>query len=317
MESQIFQLVAIKGRFYAPRDRYYALFLIVLNEVMNCVESAAIVVSVYSELFQTELSHSWRTFESKINELKYRNQYAPIVTHDLQDRLKELMLGPGFYEELMKAARANATKQLAKIFHMIFMRSLKDSDLEIETAVEWIKEKDFEAPQEQEPSSPQSKVENVAESSPAGITLPVSLVLDPIGGKAVTELKPKDRIMVRIIPQGERANYFIDLMRLRGEKNILPCPMTIESIKADALGLVIRGKIDENLYGEATETEKVLVQIAAEKTVEEPQKVAKAIPKDPTKMVKEESEKNKNPMLVILAVSVLLLGLLVYLLITL
>lgn len=309
-------LIAIKGRLHSPKDRYYGLFLLLINEETNLIESGSVVLSVYSELFQTELNHSWRAFENKINELKYRNQYAPLITQDLQDRLKNLMVREDFYEELMKSIRAEATKQLAKTFQVIFNRSIRDPDLEIEVALEWLKREDLEAPNPVE-INPQEEPKNLS-TDKSGVSLAVSLVLDPIRGKSVVDLKPKDQIMVRIIPMGERANYFIDLMQLRGEKNILPCAMTIESITPSPSGWIIRGKIDENLYGELTETENVMVQLAPQQKLENPAVKSTKNPEKISKPKEKISEKRPNRSIVILvSLSLLLLGVLVYLLVSL
>ncbi len=311
-------LIAIKGRFHAPQERYYALFLFILNPEAGYVETATIVVSVYSDLYRLEPRHSWREFENKINELKYHNQYSPVITADLQDRLKSLTMNEDFFSEVMKCVRANATAQLEKMLLLIFQRAVRDNEMTIETAIETVDPAELNAPPE---VAPEIKPSTTSGSAPidTGVTLNVTLVLAPVGGKPVTELKSGDIIMVRIVPMNERANFFIDTMKLRGEKSIKPCPMVLESLNPTDAGLLIRGRLDDNLYGIVTESEKVLVQLyegpAIDKDKKENTDVAAPRRKNPqTATIREKDSNGKSNLPLVLsgAAALLLLSALAY-----
>jgi hypothetical protein len=91
------------------------------------------------------------------------------------------------------------------------------------------------------------------------VILPVKPIVAPVKGKPIYELRVGDKLMVYVQPQSDRANYYIDLLELREDKEIKPTPGEIIDIKAgsgknnptDILTLISPG-----IYGKFTEAEK-------------------------------------------------------------
>jgi hypothetical protein len=91
------------------------------------------------------------------------------------------------------------------------------------------------------------------------VILSVKPIVAPVRGKPIYELRVGDKLMVYVQPQSDRANYYIDLLELREDKEIKPTPGEVIDIKAgsgknsstDILTLISPG-----IYGKFTEAEK-------------------------------------------------------------
>lgn len=83
-------------------------------------------------------------------------------------------------------------------------------------------------------------------------------ILSPVKGKPLYELKIGDKIMARIVPNSDRANYFIDLMDLRTDGGLKPIPCEIIDIKSGGKNapVDILMQIGPGIYGKCSESEK-------------------------------------------------------------
>src|SRR5208337_856399 len=91
------------------------------------------------------------------------------------------------------------------------------------------------------------------------VILPVKPIVAPIKGKPIYELRVGDKLMIYIQAISDRANYYIDYLGLREDKEIAPTMAQVIDIKAgsgknnptDILTLISPG-----VYGKFTEIEK-------------------------------------------------------------
>lgn len=135
---------------------------------------------------------------------------------------------------------------------------MKDEEFRLELDFEGVSEEDLSS-SENIPEEPGAQTEG---QSPDGLYLPIKLLLDPVAGRNVTELKTGDKLMVGIVPDSERANYFIDIMKLRGENGKLkPASLEISQINYIGTNIEIIGKLDEGVFGKVVEEEKILVRL--------------------------------------------------------
>jgi len=246
-------LLALKGRFRAPNMRYYGKFFFLINQKSSFIDVALVVITASADLYNnTTITESWKKFESDINKIKYENRYSQAITSEFQAIFKQIMVDKNFYAELMKAIYAPKIEPLNFILSNIFRRIIKDDEFSLESHVE-------SAVLEEE--SPEASEAADSGSELSGTYLPIKLDLDPITGKNVRDVRPDEKIMVRIIPQGDRANLFIDQAGLRAENGFVkPAIFTVTSVTFPGKGVELVGKLAENVYGRILEEQNVLVR---------------------------------------------------------
>ena len=255
------ELTAIKGRFKASEQKVFGLFFLILNNESSFVDTAGIIASIHSEIYDTDLSDSFHDFENRITMLKYKGNYHQKVTLDLQDTLKSVALDQEFYEDLKKSAAKGNKNGVKHSIVTLISRVLHDSTVIAEVSLEDVTHEQVKAANSTPAEEPVQ-----ADSAPKtdGVTLDVSLVLAPVGGKLVTDLSPGDRIMVRIAPSSDKSEYFIDLLNLRGEKGVKPVAAKVVSLDEGSGVTSVRVQIDDGVFGKVSEEEKVLVRLAEE-----------------------------------------------------
>ena len=281
-------LLAIKGRFRAPETKLFGLYFLMLNQDGGFIENTAIIASVHPEIYNDTLEAGFSSFENKINRLKYDGKCKQDSTHDLQETLNSVILDEEFYKDLDKSVKKKNMKGIAHSMTTLISRVLHDSqvttDIEIQDVTNQYLEK---AREEAEAAEADSKPATSSKET----TLDISLVLAPVGGKLVTDLKPGEKIMVRISPVNDRAEYYFDLLGLRNEKGISPAPAELISITGGSAGSEIKVKIADGVFGKVTEEEKVLVRLHNEK--DEAKKKEK---KEPGAKQRTSAQKSKTPL---------------------
>ncbi len=251
-------MIAIKGRFKAPEAKYFGLFVLMLNQEAGYIDTAAIVVSVHSDIYELAPSESWSKYEGKIQRLKYEGQYTQTVTIDLQETLKNLTMDQEFYNDLMHSVKGKDVAGLKHTLGTLINRVLGDQRTGIDLSIEEVSKDQL--------TSDEAIADQAIDTAPAapqeqGVILPVSLVIAPVGGKAIDEIKEGDKIMVRLSSQSDKAEYFIDLLGLRTEKGVKPTMGEIISKTTSGKTNEIKVKLDENVFGTVVEEEKVLVRM--------------------------------------------------------
>jgi hypothetical protein len=89
--------------------------------------------------------------------------------------------------------------------------------------------------------------------------IPSSLVLSPVRGKLLYELKIGDKIMLRLNPKSEIGNFYNEYFNLKTpEGKLKTIPGEVIDIKSDSKSLPVNilTRIDERIYGVATEEER-------------------------------------------------------------
>jgi hypothetical protein len=103
-----------------------------------------------------------------------------------------------------------------------------------------------------------------ADSEQAGVVrdvIDVDLVLAPVSGTPLLELREGDIIMVRINDKTTKGNYYIDFLGSRVNGEVVPSPAEVVELSRDKDGAyVIMCKLDEEIFGKAIEPESVKVK---------------------------------------------------------
>jgi hypothetical protein len=248
-------VIAVKGRFRAPNQRYYGQFFYLINNKGGYIDIASVVITgnpdVYNALTPTD---SWKKYESLINKLKYENKYSQAITNEFQAKLKQLALDKQYFADLMQAVVNNKAETLNFVLANFYRRVIKDEEFYLEGHTE-------KAALDGNEDAPATEATDLG--GPEGVYLPVKLDLDPISGKDVKEIRPGDKILVRILPETERANAFIDGAGLRTESGFVrSAPFTITSVIYPGVGVELIGKLKDGIYGKIVEEQNVLVRMA-------------------------------------------------------
>ncbi|MBN1532202.1 MAG: hypothetical protein JXA20_06030 [Spirochaetes bacterium] len=252
----------VKGRFKSPSMNLYGQIMIIFKNE-NTIDSYAVVASTYSEIYNMEPHEEWNRYEEYIADVKWKGNFNANITHSIMDHIKalsdEVKLLKEFYQSVYKYDYSNVD---ITIFDLI-NRVLHDKSLILETGIQEVTQRDYyetkknrDKKGEEEPAQ---KSEGSAATEDAAVILPVKPIVSPVRGKPIYELKIGDKIIIKIQAISDRANYFIDLLDLREDKQIRPIPAEVIDIKAGSGKkdpVEILTLIGSGIYGKFTEEEK-------------------------------------------------------------
>jgi hypothetical protein len=263
-------IIIIKGRFKSAPMNLYGQFLVIFNNNKQ-FESYNIVVSTFSDAYELEPHLGWDKFEESIINMKWKGNFNASMTSSLMDQFKKLAEDYKGVELLFDNAYNYDYDNMDITLYDMINRIIHDKNLVLETGIQELSQEEFlrtkenrgknketqEEPRESEPSEFENQL---AEGS---VILPIKAIVAPVRGKSIYELKIGDKIMVRILPNSDRANYFIDLLGLRDdtqrdEKKIKPTPAEVIDIKkgsAKREPVEILVEIGPGLYGKLVEDE--------------------------------------------------------------
>ncbi len=250
----------VKGRFKATAISMYGQFTLVFKSDKQ-FDTFNSVVSTYSDLYNLEPHEDWMKYREYIANVKWKGNFNRTMTASVMDQFKK------FSEEMNSisllydnVADYDYNSMDITLFDLV-NRVVHDKNLVLETAIQEISPSDYrsaltETATKAEDSGTSDEVFSVDDGA---VILPVKPIVAPVRGKPIYELRVGDRLMVYILPQSDRANYFIDLLNLRPDNEIIPTPAEVIDIKAgsgknnptDILTLIAKG-----IYGKFTEAEK-------------------------------------------------------------
>ena len=256
-------LMIVKGRFKAASINLFGQFILIFKN-RNEFDTFNAVISTYSDLYNLEPHEEWTKYREYISNVKWKGNFNASMTSSIMEHLKkfsEEMNSISLLYDIVCDYDYNAMD--TAIFDLI-NRIIHDKTLVLETAIQEI------TPNEFREAVSGKDAKSAPEDAPAGadsqfaveddaVILPVKPIVAPVRGKPIYELRVGDKLMVYLQPQSDRANYFIDQLGLREDKEIKATPGEVIDIKAgsgknnpiDILTLIAPG-----IYGKFTETEK-------------------------------------------------------------
>lgn len=292
-------LLALKGRFRAPNAHYYGQFFFIINQANGFLDLASVIITTGSDLYTAlNPTDDWKKYEGLINKLKYENKYAQAITTEFQGKLKQLSIDKQFFTDLIKALHSGKTDGVTFLLSGFFRRAIKDEEFYLEAVTEEASMSDAAEP----------AADAAAPADPDGLYLPVKLDLDPISGKDVKDIRPGDKILVRVLPQTERANSYIDSANLRTESGFIKsAPFTITSVTYPGVGVEFVGRLADGVYGRIVEEQNVLVR-----TGEAPKKSGPAPQAQAASQASLPGDKKQKILIAGGVVGVIFLGIILY-----
>jgi hypothetical protein len=270
----------LKGRFRAVETNTYGQFMIYLNERDQRVENVVAIASHYSTAFDFDPHLPWHEFEEDIINKKWKGEFATGLSQQLQSYL-ENALEYDRGNELYHLVKNLEQMKIESLLQAILMKPLADKNILIETDSEFLTKEAMNATRDardarragvsagQEGFSKSAGPSNSAKAAGASPgradavkdVVDVDLVLAPVSGTSLTDLREGDIVMVRINDKTAKGSYYVDLLGTRENGEVAPSPAEVLEISRDRDGAyVILCGIDEGVVGKAIEAEPVKVK---------------------------------------------------------
>jgi hypothetical protein len=257
-------LTIIKGKFKAPASSSFGLFIAFMDNLSKNVERFDVLASHFSTVFENNINIPWSEQEELITKMKWKGEYANNLTHDVQASLEDLFEpGTGRGLDIWQALKKLQVSKAVAVFEEYLMRPTGDKQVKCEIAIETVNKSDIEQiKKERTEKNSQDLLKssgaasethssdglNIAESA---VVLDVDIVLSPISGVLLTELKQGDKILVKISETTSRGQYFIDLLGASVENEIVPIPANIEKITFSGKYYNVFVNIGPGIYGKS------------------------------------------------------------------
>lgn len=273
LEQDIENYYLLKGRFKGRDSNTYGLFIMFFSLTQKSIDNVLVAASHFSGIYETSTKTPWNEFEDKITQLKWKGEISVNTSHDLQLLLSN-SIRQDIAEELIEAMTNGQMNKIEHTLSNILIRGLLDKMVSLELNFDKISHKDIikikdERARKEKEIKEEQKKETIRQAETekfkveeGAVTLSVNLVLAPVSGIPVFEIKNGDMIMVKIDGATERGNYFIDLLNARTpEGQIMPVKGTVKEISMNALGeFELMVEIGPGIYGKSLEAEQVKIK---------------------------------------------------------
>lgn len=325
----------IKGKFKATASSSFGLIIVFMDNVNKNIERFDIVSSHFSTVFENNVNMPWNELEDMIMKMKWKGEYATNLTHDIQNSLEDLFEpGTGRTVDIWHALKKSQLSKTCSIFEEYLMRPTGDKNVKVEIGIETINRSDIEKVKKMRemkdnkelinsdnvPSANDSSTEpSVGESA---VVLDISILLSPISGIPLMDLKQGDKVLIKISEETSRGQYFIDLFNASQDGEVLPIPATVEQVSQSGKYYTLLTQIGPGIYGKAISEDNVKAKKydpALDKRKNKNTEIPKPVPvgqNNDSSVVNPDEEKkdNKNLVFFIIGGAILLLLLLILIL---
>ncbi len=252
MENSI---IILKTRFKSNSMSLYGILLMIFNRSQD-LDSYNTVVSTYSNIYENEPHIGWEKYEEAIMELKWKGNFNNSMTASLMNQISAIGRDVNMKNQLYEYLNNYDYDNVETFMFDAINRIIHDKSLILEVGIQEVTPEEFREVREKRAKASDEPREAPVEDGSA--ILPVEPILSPVKGKPIFELKIGDKIMAKIIPNSDRANYFIDLLDLRHEGGIRPTPCEVIDIKSTGKNapIEILTQIGPGIYGKCSEDEK-------------------------------------------------------------
>ncbi len=229
-------IIVIKGRFKADAANMYGQFIIIFNGSKR-LESYNAVVSTYSDIYRLEPHAEWSQYEETILNMKWRGNLNQNMTAGIMDQFKKMTTEGDDLDTIYHHAFDYNYKELDIALHNIINKVLHDKNLVIETGIQEVSPSEYqnfkrEREKPEAPKTPARSAYNDFTLEEGAVMLSVKPIVSPVSGKPIYEIRAGERLMVNLLPNNDRAKYYIESLQLSGEAGIRPVPAQVIDIKA-------------------------------------------------------------------------------------
>jgi hypothetical protein len=238
----------LKGRFKSASTNLYGLFLVIYNP-QKIMESFQLVSTSYSNIYDLEPHQDWHRYETMITDYRWKGSYNTSMTSALMSIFDAISKDGRQREEFYGLIASYNYQRIEVILFDLFNRMIRDKGASMETGIQ-------EAMPEEVQQTRDAHKNQVEEGA---TIIPSSLILSPVRGKLLYELKIGDRIMVKLNHETQQGLYYIEMFKLRSpEGKIKGIPAEVIDIRSESKSMPVDvlSRIDEHLYARATEEER-------------------------------------------------------------
>lgn len=309
-------ILIVKARFKSTTSNLYGLLLVIFNAHDKTIDNCNIVVSSFSDIYDLEPHTPWDRYEERIVNQIWKGNYNKNMTSSMIDQFRRLTDEPRQLELLYDSAFNYDYGSLDITLFDLVNRIVHDKHMVMETGIQEITIDEFHTARNSRDKEPKE------DAAPAGgdnledgaIILPIKGIVAPVKGKPIYDIKIGDRIMVKIQPVSDRANYFIDTMKLRMDNEVLPTPAEVVDLKAgtgknDPIEIITQ--LGPGLFGRLIEEElQVKLRMynpTVDKTVK-PEGSSRPAPEIKPIDSPEEKQDTSRSMLIIFVLFMIILG---------
>lgn len=271
MAEEIYVYTIIKGRVKALASNTFALFYILINNLSKNIEKMHVAASHFSSIYDISPNLPWHEFESKIIGLRWKGEFSINLTNDIQKAIDDELRNRENFEEFYYMINKNNIPRATEWLQNILQRPTGDRNVQVELVLEKITQEEYEEITVKRVTEELKKTEEKTkekketvvsyELPPGSVLLETSMVLSPVSGIPIYELKPGDKVMLRITEKTPRGQYFIELLNaITPEGEVKPIPATVEKIIPMGKQITIITNIGPGIYGKAVEEEAVKVK---------------------------------------------------------
>lgn len=266
-------LIVIKGRFKASATSSFGMFIVFMDNVTKSIEKFDILASHFSTVYENNPNIPWAELEEMITHMKFKGEYATNLTHDIQASMEDLFEpGTGRGIDIWGYLKKNHIGKAVAVFDEILTRPTGDKNIKTEIVIEMINKSDIdkikqERIQKENQEMIKNEIANI-ESQSAGIgvddtsvVLEVDLVLSPISGVPIADIKQGQKIMVKISESSSRGQYFIDLLGASVDNEIVPVPAAIDKVEYSGKMYTVTVNIGPGIFGTAITEDNVKTKL--------------------------------------------------------
>lgn len=259
MEEEKYYFIKLTAK--DSQNKNYVLVCIVVPENKSEVDRLDAIVSHNLDTILISESYSYRDCRNKIQRNMLSGSASQSATQSLVSYFKDSFSSESFMIEFLHYLEHDELEKLKMLLMQNVGRVMgrHDLDSEAQIYVSKVTKSELEAATTKSEPKPEQEAPTFIrpQSVPEGaILVDYQLILSPVTGTALAELKKDDMIMVKIIPDTEEAVAIIRDMGLKDSGGTIhPCPASIVEINKQETGTEIIVKIKENVYGRCLEEE--------------------------------------------------------------
>lgn len=263
----------IKARFKAVSTNTFGLVFISFNLLSKSLEKIQVASSHFSSIYENNPQMPWHDFEEKIINIKWRGEYSISITNDIQKAIDFELKSKERLDEIIYFITKNASPKIAEFLQNVLQRPTGDRNVAVDLEIETVSQEEVEEVNvKRMKKDAEKKVQQAQQTSkqdvdefnlpPNSIVLESSLVLSPITGVPIYELKPGDKVLTRITEKTQRGQYFKELLgAINPQTNEeRPIPSTVEQVKVVGKSYVVLTSIGPGVYGKSIEEDNVKVK---------------------------------------------------------
>lgn len=246
-------------------QKSYILFCALVNRNISKVEGFDAIVCLSSNFLDTPEYATYRDVSNKIQKLKFEgDEVAMSSTGLLIESFKNSFSSENYMIELMHYLEHENTENLKSLFRQNIMSALGNSGNpiikmnvllvskeEAELSANSLQERQLEANKDSENSIPSD-----------AIFVKYSLVLSPVSGKRLDELKPGDRVLIKLSADDDASKTIIDSLGLKEESGVIKnTPAAIVSAQKTDVGYEVVVRVSEGIYGKYIESDESTIKV--------------------------------------------------------